>query len=87
METRLSSKGQIVIPLHIRNSHGWKPGVLFSIIDDGDAIVLKPAVHRKTTLLVDVIGCTGYKGATKSLDEMNAGILEEARKQAISWSR
>ncbi len=27
METTLSSKGQIVIPLQIRNSHGWRPGI------------------------------------------------------------
>lgn len=87
METRLSSKGQVVIPRQIRQSHGWKPGVCFSIIDEGDSIVLKPALNRKTTVLADVIGCTGYIGPTKSLDDMDAGILEEARKQAASWSR
>lgn len=87
METRLSSKGQIVIPLQIRQSHGWSPGVCFSIIDEGDSIVLKPALNRKTTVLADVVGCAEYNGPTKSLAEMDAGILEEARKQAASWSR
>lgn len=56
METRLSSKGQVVIPRQIRQSHGWKPGVCFSVIDEGDAIILKPSVSRKTTQLEDVIG-------------------------------
>ena len=87
METRLSSKGQIVIPRQIRQSHGWSPGVSFSIIDEGDAIVLKPSISRKTTLLEDVIGCAGYSGPAKSLADMDAGILDEARKQAASWSR
>ncbi|MFZ4860124.1 MAG: AbrB/MazE/SpoVT family DNA-binding domain-containing protein [Desulfuromonadaceae bacterium] len=87
METTLSSKGQIVIPLHIRQSHGWKPGVHFSIVDDGGEIVLKPIMARNTTRLDDVIGCAGYTGPKKSLAEMNDGVLEEARKQAASWSR
>jgi AbrB family looped-hinge helix DNA binding protein len=87
METRLSSKGQIVIPRQIRENHGWKPGVCFNITDDGNAIVLKPAISRITTMLEDVIGCTGYSGPQKSQEEMDAGILEEARKQAASWSR
>lgn len=87
METTLSSKGQIVIPRQIRQSHGWKPGFCFSIIDEGDAIVLKPSLSRKTTALEDVIGCAGYSGPKKSLADMDAGVLEEARKQAESWSR
>ena len=85
METRLSSKGQVVIPRQIRQSHGWKPGVCFSIIDEGDAIILKPSVSRKTTQLEDVIGCTGYRGPKKSLSEMDLGVLEEACKRAASW--
>jgi AbrB family looped-hinge helix DNA binding protein len=87
METTLSSKGQIVIPLKIRQRHGWKSGVCFSIIDEGDALVLKPSVNRKTTTLEEVIGCAGYLGPKKSLSDMNAGILAEARKRAASWSR
>lgn len=87
METTLSSKGQIVIPREIRQSHGWKPGVRFSIIDEGDEIILKPTVSRKNTVLEDVIGCAGYSGPKKSLADMDAGVLEEARKQADSWFR
>jgi len=87
METTLSSKGQIVIPRHIRQIHGWKPGVRFSIYDSGDEIVLKPATTRKTTVLEDVIGCAGYSGPAKSLADMEAGVLEEACKQVATWSR
>lgn len=87
METTLSSKGQIVIPRQIRLQHGWKPGISFSIIEEGDAIVLKPALARKTTTLEEVIGCVGYTGPVISLSDMDAGVLEEARKQVASWSR
>jgi AbrB family looped-hinge helix DNA binding protein len=87
METRLSSKGQIVIPRQIRQSHGWRPGVAFTIIEEGDTLILKPIANRTTVQIKDVIGCAGYVGEKKSLAEMDAGILEEARKQAASWSR
>jgi len=85
METTLSSKGQIVIPRQIRQRHGWRPGAIFTIIDDGDALVLKPTTNCSTTSLDEVIGCAGYNGPIKSLAEMDAGIMEEARKQAASW--
>lgn len=86
METRLSSKGQIVIPRQIRDNYGWRAGITFSIIDEGDSIVLKPTLNRKTKKLVDVIGCTGYSGPTINLDEMNKGILEKASRQVSRWS-
>jgi AbrB family looped-hinge helix DNA binding protein len=84
METTLSSKGQIVIPQEIRKCHGWKPGVTFTIIDEGNTLILKPVSSRTTTTLADVVGCAGYTGPKKSLEEMDAGIIEEARKQAAS---
>jgi len=87
METTLSSKGQIVIPHQIRKSHCWQPGVTFSIIEEGDALILKPVRGRSTTILADVVGCAGYTGPRKELAEMDAGIIEEARKQAASWLR
>ena len=87
METTLSSKGQIVIPRQIRQRHGWRPGVTFTIVDEGDALVLKPATTRRTTSLEEVIGCAGYTGPKKSLADMDAGVMEEAKKQAASWSR
>lgn len=87
METTLSSKGQIVIPQHIRKSHGWLPGFRFSIFEEGEEIVLKPAISKKHTVLENVIGCAGYSGPKKSLADMDAGVLDEACKQAASWSR
>lgn len=39
--TRLSSKGQVVIPEEIRKSLGLKTGVQFVVIGRGDAIIFK----------------------------------------------
>jgi AbrB family looped-hinge helix DNA binding protein len=40
--TKLSTRGQIVIPEAIRNRMGLEPGVEFVVVAHGDAIVLKP---------------------------------------------
>lgn len=40
--TRLSSKGQIVIPEAIRNRLGLRPGTRFVVLGEDDTVVLKP---------------------------------------------
>jgi AbrB family looped-hinge helix DNA binding protein len=39
--TKLSSKGQVVIPEAIRNRLGLEPGVQFVVVAEGDVVVLK----------------------------------------------
>ncbi len=39
--TKLSSKGQVVIPEDIRTRLGLKPGVQFIVLCEGDLVVLK----------------------------------------------
>jgi AbrB family looped-hinge helix DNA binding protein len=79
--TRLSSKGQVIIPQSIRVAHQWQPGVEFAVIDTEDGILLSPIKSFKSTSINDVLGCTDYKGRKKSLKEMQAGIAKGAKKQ------
>lgn len=39
--TKLSSKGQVVIPEEIRNRLGLKPGAQFVVVGDRDVVILK----------------------------------------------
>jgi len=77
--TRLSNKGQVVIPKAIRVLHGWKPGIEFVIENVGDGIKLKPMKPYKETTIEEVIGCVGYKGPKKSLKDMEAAIAKGAK--------
>jgi AbrB family looped-hinge helix DNA binding protein len=45
--TRMSSKGQVVIPERIRAKLGLEPGVELVVIGEGDTIVLKRIVCRE----------------------------------------
>jgi AbrB family looped-hinge helix DNA binding protein len=39
--TRLSSKGQVVIPEQVRKDLGLEPGARFVVLGDGDVVILK----------------------------------------------
>jgi AbrB family looped-hinge helix DNA binding protein len=76
--TRLSEKGQIVIPKRIRADHHWEPGTEFSVKDLGDSIALKPIRSFKRTKLQEVLGCVQYRGPSKSIKEMDDAIAKGA---------
>jgi len=78
-KTRLSNKGQVVIPKAIRALHGWNPGLEFVIENVVDGIKLKPIKPYKETKIEEVIGCVGYKGPRKSLKDMEAAIAKGAK--------
>lgn len=85
--TRLSSKGQIIIPKTIRHAHGWDNGQEFIVEETVEGILLrpyKPTTFHKTTL-AQVAGCLKplYKGKAKTLDEMNAAVRKGLK---ASWT-
>ena len=43
--TKLSSKGQVVIPEEIRDRLGLKPGAQFVVVGDRDVVILK-VIHK-----------------------------------------
>ena len=78
-KTRLSNKGQVVIPKAVRVLHGWRAGLEFAIEDVGDGIKLKPIKPYRETKIDEVIGCVGYEGPKKSLKDMEAAIAKGAK--------
>lgn len=79
MTTRLSTKGQLIIPKEIRDRHGWDAGAELEIEDRGDHVVVRRVESLPETTLEDLIGCAGYQGPRRSLEEMEAGIARGAR--------
>ena len=65
--TRLSTKGQIVLPKSIRASHAWGPGTELTVEDTGDGILLRRASRCAKTSLDEVVGCLQFKGKPKTL--------------------
>ena len=64
--TRLSTKGQIVLPKDIRTSRAWGPGTEFTVEETGDGILLRPADRFPATSLDEVAGCLRSKCKRKT---------------------
>jgi AbrB family looped-hinge helix DNA binding protein len=77
--TRLSQRGQVVIPKQVRSTHGWEPGLEFIVEDTGDGIKFKPVKPFKKTTIEEVRGCLHYKGPRKSIQEMEKAIAKGVR--------
>jgi AbrB family looped-hinge helix DNA binding protein len=77
--TRLSSKGQVILPRSVRAAHGWEPGVEFAVVDTADGVLLRPLKPFAVTRLDDVIGCAGYTGPAKTIGDMEDAIAAGAR--------
>ncbi|HEY1107297.1 MAG TPA: AbrB/MazE/SpoVT family DNA-binding domain-containing protein [Opitutaceae bacterium] len=52
MTTKLSSKGQIVLPRQVRSKLGLQPGTEFEVSTNGETVVLVPRVKRGKVKLV-----------------------------------
>ena len=82
--TLLSSKGQVIIPKTIRSSHHWRAGTRFVVEEVQGGVLLTPVSSFSVTDLKSGLGCAGYKGAAKSLEEMQAEMDAE---MAQTWSK
>lgn len=76
--TRMSSKGQVVIPREVRERHAWGPGTEFTVEEAGNVVVLRPLVLDRSATVDDLLGCVGYRGPVRSLADMDAGIARGA---------
>ena len=77
--TRLSSKGQIVLPKSVREARSWKPGTEFAVDETSEGILLRPLRPFPPTSIADVFDCLKYKGRAKSLRQMEMTIAKGVR--------
>jgi AbrB family looped-hinge helix DNA binding protein len=79
--TKLSSKGQVIIPKPVRAAHGWEAGQELIVVDMGDGVLLKPKAPFPPSDLDNVAGCLKYKGKAKTLAEMENAIARGVRER------
>ncbi len=77
--TRLSSKGQIVLPKSVREARSWKPGTEFAVDETSDGILLRPLRPFPPTSIAEVYGCLKYNGRPKTLRQMEKAIAKGVR--------
>lgn len=82
--TRLSTKGQVILPKTVRDSRAWLPGTRFAVEETPEGVLLRPVSRFPVTRLEDVVGCLKYKGKPKTISQMKQGIVREIKKRHAS---
>lgn len=81
LTTTVSTKGQVILPSAIRQRREWGAGTRLTIEETAEGVLLKPAAAFAETRPEDVFGALRWKGKPKTLEEMDAGVLAEARRR------
>ncbi len=80
--TRLSTKGQLILPKAIRDEFDWRPGMEFEIEKTKFGVLVKPKKRFfPPTKLEDVAGMLRYKGKAKTIREMDEAIAIEVKRR------
>ena len=79
MRARVSSKGQLVLPAEVRRRRGIGAGSEVEIEEVPGGVLLRLVRGKGAALLDDLLGCTGYRGPKKTLQDMEEAIREGAR--------
>ncbi len=73
--TKLSTKGQVVLPKDVRDTLGLSCGTELEVEVRDGLVVLRPI--RRTTV-GDLLGMLTWKGEPKSIEEMDQAIAKGA---------
>ncbi|MDZ7769971.1 MAG: AbrB/MazE/SpoVT family DNA-binding domain-containing protein [Woeseiaceae bacterium] len=81
LTTVISTKGQVILPKTVRRQRRWDAGTRLLVEDTPEGVLLKPAPvfsgHGRKTVFASL----PHSGAPKSLEDMEAGIVAEAKRR------
>lgn len=86
MKTKVSSRGQVVIPKAYRQKLGWDAGTELEVCEEGGQVLLMPEPSRKKKLSIKDVAGILHRPRQKAitLEEMDLAI-EAAVKE--KWSK
>lgn len=82
LTTTVSTKGQVILPKAIRDRRGWDAGARLLVEETAEGVLLKRAPAFAATRPEEVFAMLSSRGAPRSVEEMEAAVLAEARRRA-----
>ena len=79
--TTVSTKGQVILPKVIRQALRWDAGMRLVVESTPEGVLLRPAPTFVETRPEEVFGRLACSGEPKSVAEMEAGVMAEARRR------
>ncbi len=81
LTTKVSSKGQVILPKSIRQNRNWDAGTRLVVEDTAEGVLLRAAPAFEPTCSDTVFGMLKVSGPPRTLEEMDAGVSAEARRR------
>lgn len=82
LTTRVSTKGQVILPKLVRDQRNWRPGTRLVVEETEEGVLLKPAPLFPQTTTGEMFGVLKRPGKALSLEQMDAAVAAEARRRA-----
>jgi AbrB family looped-hinge helix DNA binding protein len=81
--TKLSGKGQVVIPKAIRERLAWREGDALDVIETPGGVLLKPSQTKRERITIEEFRRRHppQPGPRYSIEEMDAAVLAEAARR------
>jgi len=81
LTTVISTKGQVILPKTIRSQRRWDTGTRLLVEDTPEGVLLKAAPVFSRTRPEDVFASLPHRGAPRTIEDMEAGIVAEAKRR------
>jgi AbrB family looped-hinge helix DNA binding protein len=86
-QTKLSAKGQVVIPKDVRDRLHWQQGQTLEVVETSEGVLLKqpscrPRISHQDAL-AKIRSIVNYTGPAITIEEMNKTIDEGWRQAAL----
>lgn len=81
LRTKVSTKGQVVLPKAIRDRRGFGPGAELIVEERPEGVLLRPTLKAGATRPEDVRGSLGPVDRVVSIEEMHQALLDEAARR------
>ena len=85
VRTRVSTKGQVILPKAIRDKRKWTAGTELTVEETAEGVLLRPAPAFAPTRVDEVAGMLRGRapvGRTLTIEDMDAAIAAEAKSRA-----
>lgn len=75
-QTKLSAKGQVVIPKEVRDALDWVPGLELSITRSGNRVILEPRRTPRERITYEEFRrrVPRHEGPAATIEEMNVAV-------------
>lgn len=75
-QTKLSAKGQVVIPKDVRDALAWAPGLELSVTRSGERVILEPVRAKREGISFEEFRrrVPRHEGPPASIEDMNRAV-------------